>query len=108
MISHERDYYHKGERDCRKETVQSRSSLVGDEQIFQPVMVQRFEFDREFAMSQITKETCGEVENRVESDKLADVTIEGIVSKEQARLLKNLHRQNRLLLTSEKIGRAHV
>lgn len=76
-------------------------AFVTDSKVLQPAVVERLEWDHEGGMSQISFEACRKVENRRESDKHPDLTVEGIVSEDQARLLKSLPEQNRLILASE-------
>ncbi|QRV15463.1 hypothetical protein JMJ58_00745 [Haloterrigena salifodinae] len=76
------------------------AALLGDNQIFQLAVVERFKYDHEEVVSQITHQNCGKVKNRRESDKLPDITIEGIVSRSQAQFLKEIHRETELMLTS--------
>lgn len=90
-----------GERVVDEKRFNREVAVLGDTQVFQPAVVNRLEYDHENGMSQITRQNCGEVENRIESDKNPDLTVEGIVSESQKRFLKHIHRENRLTLVSE-------
>jgi len=71
-----------------------------DEREFTPAVVQRVEFDGDPDMSTITT-TCGEKENRNESETKADVIVEGVVVRSQLQDMKNLDEGDRITLLSD-------
>lgn len=62
-----------------------------DEQegIFYPAVAEEVEYDHEGAVSSITS-TCGETENRRESDEQPDITIQGVLTESQLPEIKAL------------------
>lgn len=71
-----------------------------DEREFVPAVVQRVEFDGDPDMSTITT-TCGEKENRNESETKADVVIEGVITESQLEDVKTLDEGDRITLLSD-------
>lgn len=82
----------------------SNTSLVVEEGTteteFTPAVVQRVEFDGDPDMSTITT-TCGEKENRQESETKADLVIEGVITDSQLQDFKNLDEGDRITLLSD-------
>lgn len=80
----------------------SRNVTVVPEDIdsFDPAVVQRVEYDDEGGMSQITT-VCGETENRRESDKGTNYTVEGIVTNDNLEALKSLSEGQQITLVSD-------
>lgn len=83
---------------------ESNTSLVVEEGTseteFTPAVVQRVEFDGDPDMSTITT-TCGEKENRNESETKADVVVEGVITDSQLQDFKNLDEGDRITLLSD-------
>lgn len=67
---------------------------------FTPAVVETIEYDHTGQQSQITSE-CGETENRRESDDKPDITIDGILTKEQLEDIKALKEDQQLTLSSD-------
>lgn len=84
-----------------KEVV-SRSATVSpdDREDFEPAVVQRVEYDHTGQSSSISS-TCGETENRRETDDKPDMTIEGILVEEQLEQAKNLKEGEEITLVSD-------
>lgn len=82
----------------------SNTSIIVDEGVeereFSPAVTQRVEFDGDPDMSTITT-TCGEKENRTESETKADVVLEGVITKSQLQDFKNLNEGDRITVLSD-------
>lgn len=82
----------------------SNTSLIvenGDDEFeLTPAVVQRVEFDGNPDMSTITT-TCGEKENRNESETKADIVVEGVVVRSQLQDMKNLDEGDRITFLSD-------
>lgn len=91
-----------------KHEVLNRDAVIatGDGDPFSPAIVQRIEWDREGGMSQITT-VCGETENRIESDKRPDITVEGIIPKSQINQLKTINEGEEIVFSSD-LDKANV
>lgn len=82
--------------------VVSREATVSpsDRPDFTPAVTQRVEYDHSGQSSAITT-TCGETENRRESDKKPDMTIEGILTEDQLEPAKQLKEGEEITLVSD-------
>ena len=66
----------------------------------EPAVVQRLKYDDEGKQSQTTT-VCGETENRREADRGVDLTVEGILVKDQLEDIKNLKQFGEFTLVSD-------
>jgi len=82
--------------------VVSREATVSpsDRPDFEPAVTQRVEYDHTGQSSSITT-TCGETENRRESDEKPDMTIEGILVEDQLEPIKQLKEGEKITLVSD-------
>lgn len=82
--------------------VVSRNATVSptDREDFTPAVTQRVEYDHTGQSSSISS-TCGETENRRETDDKPDMTIEGILIEEQLEKAKNLKEGEEITLVSD-------
>lgn len=82
--------------------VVSREATVSpsDRPDFTPAVVQRVEYDHTGQQSSITT-TCGETENRRESDEKPDMTIEGVIVEDQLEPIKQLKEGEEITLVSD-------
>lgn len=84
-----------------RRTVSREAFVVPDNQEpFDPAVVQRVEYDHTGQTSSITS-VCGETENRRESDEQPDLTVEGIITKDQIPTAKNLKEGDEVTLISD-------
>lgn len=67
---------------------------------FHPTVVQSVEYDHKGGTSSITT-VCGESESRRTSDNLPDITIEGVIVKDEIEDMKNLKRGEEITLISD-------
>lgn len=75
--------------------------LNGDDQnIIEPAVAQRVEFDHKGAMSQIMT-VCGETENRREGDNKPSITVEGVITNENLEAMKSLHKGQKITFVSD-------
>lgn len=75
--------------------------LNGDRQnIIEPAVAERVEFDHQGAMSQIMT-VCGETENRREGDNKPNITVEGIITDENLEAMKNIHKGQKITFVSD-------
>lgn len=84
----------------QREVTSRQATIVTDENEFTPTVVQRVEYDSEGEMSQITT-VCGETENRRESNKGPDLTVEGVVGGSELESLKSLDEGESITLVSD-------
>jgi len=82
--------------------VVSREATVSpsDRPDFTPAVTQRVEYDHSGQQSSITT-TCGETENRRESDEKPDMTIDGILTEDQLEPIKQLKEGEEITLVSD-------
>jgi YD repeat-containing protein len=67
---------------------------------FEPAVTQRVEYDHSGQSSSITS-VCGETENRRESDKKPDMTVEGVLVSDQLEEAKTLKQGDEITLVSD-------
>lgn len=84
-----------------KEVVSRTASITPDNrESFEPAVVQRVEYDHTGQSSSIST-TCGETENRRETDDKPDMTIEGILIEDQLEQAKSLKEGEEITLVSD-------
>lgn len=89
-----------GEREERR--VFSKTANISAENVepFQPSVVQRLKYDHKGQMSSITTE-CGETENRREGDNKPNITVEGVITKDELGPMKSLKEREEISFVSD-------
>jgi ABC-type lipoprotein release transport system permease subunit len=87
--------------EVEQQVVSRSASVVPNEgETFSPAVVERVEYDHSGQSSSITT-VCGETENRRESDKKPDMTIEGVLTEPQLAEAKELKEGQQITLISD-------
>lgn len=92
------------ENGIEEQEVFSRDAIVipedSDFDSLEPAVVRSIEYDHKGQQSSITT-TCGETENRRESDDKPDITLQGILTYDQLETAKNLKEGDEITLSSD-------